>query len=203
MRALGKFDIVSARFYAACVASALNHMHERKIVYRAVKPENVLLDADGYVKVVDFGFAKRVPERTWTLCGTPDYLAPEIIQQKGHNKASDWWSFGVYVYEMLAGCTPFASHAHAPMDMFKAILEAPIAYPWGVADDAKAMIGGLLDRNPVSRLGNLGLAGLDVVEADFFADLSFAELERRSVPAPYIPDLSSQTDDKRLDDYYL
>ena len=93
----------AATFYAASVAVALEYLHTYHIVYRDLKPENILLDAQGYIKVVDFGFAKTVHpgERTWTLCGTPEYLAPEIILRRGHDKCADWWSLGVLIVELF------------------------------------------------------------------------------------------------------
>ncbi|GBP41107.1 Protein kinase DC2 [Eumeta japonica] len=87
---------VAGNFYAAEIVSALEYLHARNIVYRDLKPENLLLARDGHMKITDFGFAKKLTDRTWTLCGTPEYLAPEIIQSKGHNKAVDWWALGTY-----------------------------------------------------------------------------------------------------------
>lgn len=86
----------TGNFYAAEIVSALEYLHARNIVYRDLKPENLLLAKDGHLKITDFGFAKKLTDRTWTLCGTPEYLAPEIIQSKGHNKAVDWWALGQY-----------------------------------------------------------------------------------------------------------
>lgn len=90
--------LIPANFYASEIILALEYLHSLSIVYRDLKPENLLLDRDGHLKITDFGFAKKLKDRTWTLCGTPEYLAPEIIQSKGHNKAVDWWALGEFIY---------------------------------------------------------------------------------------------------------
>jgi len=186
-----------ARFYSGCVLEAFHHLHGLDIVYRDLKPENLLFDADGYVKIVDFGFAKLVHEKTYTLCGTPDYLAPEIIQNKGHGLSADWWSFGVLVYECLVGHAPF--EADDPMDIYDNILHTDAAFPCFFNGVARHLIDNLLDRNPISRLGSLGLGSLDVIEHDFFDGLNFSELERREVPAPYVPDIANPFDAANFD----
>ena len=107
LRKAGRFPNDTAKFYAAQITLVFEHLHSMMILYRDLKPENLLLDSDGNCKVTDFGFAKKVEYRTWTLCGTPEYLAPEIILSKGHGKAVDWWASGILMYEMLAGYPPF------------------------------------------------------------------------------------------------
>jgi serine/threonine protein kinase len=97
LRNAGRFDSATASFYTCEIVLALEYLHSLSVVYRDLKPENLLLDRDGHLKLTDFGFAKKLKDRTWTLCGTPEYLAPEIIQSKGHNRAVDWWALGVYI----------------------------------------------------------------------------------------------------------
>lgn len=127
LRQRGRFDESGSQFYSASVLLAFRHMHEQSIVYRDLKPENLILDSDGYLKVVDFGLAKKVVDRTWTLCGTPDYLAPEIILNKGHDKAVDYWALGVLIFELTAGFVPF--YADDPMQVYHLILQGNIKFP--------------------------------------------------------------------------
>ena len=110
LRKAGRFPNDTARYYAAQISLVFEHLHSLQILYRDLKPENLLLDKDGNCKVTDFGFAKKVEYRTWTLCGTPEYLAPETIRNKGHGKGVDWWSLGILIYEMLVR---HAAAAHA------------------------------------------------------------------------------------------
>merc|ERR1712129_387092 len=107
LRKMRSFDENTAKFYASCVEEAFDYMHERDIIYHDLKPENLVLTGNGYLKVTDFGFAKIVPNKTFTLCGTPDYLAPEIVTGQGHGKGVDWWTLGILIYEMLASFPPF------------------------------------------------------------------------------------------------
>lgn len=125
LRKFRRFDEPVARLYAAEIVLVLEYLHEQQggIAYRDLKPENLLLDKDGHIKLVDFGFAKRLghkddhPVETYTLCGTPEYLAPEVIQNKGHTTAVDWWALGILIYEFLTGYPPF--YHNNPMEIYK------------------------------------------------------------------------------------
>ncbi|GAA48112.1 cAMP-dependent protein kinase catalytic subunit alpha, partial [Clonorchis sinensis] len=120
LRRRGRFSDSAAKFYASQVVLAFEYLHFMEVLYRDLKPENILLDQHGYIKIADFGFAKHVKHRTYTLCGTPEYLAPEIIKSKGYTKAVDWWAFGVLVYEMIAGHPPF--FADEPIQIYEKIV---------------------------------------------------------------------------------
>lgn len=147
---LGKLE---ASFYASNVILALEYLHLNNVVYRDLKPENLLIDVDGYLKISDFGFAKIISNRTYTLCGTPEYVAPEVIRNVGHGKGADWWSLGVLLYEMLIGIDPF--NADTPMEVFKRILRQKIQFPEKFYKDGKSLIKHLLERDLSKRYGNL------------------------------------------------
>ncbi|GLE03200.1 hypothetical protein PINS_up012079 [Pythium insidiosum] len=127
LRRRERFEEPVAKFYIASVVLVFQHMHSKSIAYRDLKPENILLDNEGYMKLADFGLAKLVTDRTWTLCGTPDYLAPEIILNKGHDKAVDYWALGILIYELLTGSAPF--FAQDPMQVYALIIQGNVKFP--------------------------------------------------------------------------
>lgn len=136
LRGVGRFEPPQACFYAAQVCMMFEFLHSKNVIYRDLKPENLLIAVDGYMKLTDFGFAKIVEGRTYTLCGTPEYLAPEILLNKGHGKAVDWWTLGVLLYEMIAGIDPFSDED--PMAIYQKILKGKIVFPKGFDRDAKS-----------------------------------------------------------------
>ena len=127
LRAVSMLPLELAQFYAATIVGIFEYLHGKNIIYRDLKPENLLIDEAGYLKLTDFGFAKIVEVRTYTLCGTPEYLAPEMLLNKGHGKPVDWWTFGILLYEMLAGIDPFADED--PMNIYQKILKGHVKFP--------------------------------------------------------------------------
>ena len=192
-----------AVFYASCLLEAFSYLHDRHICYRDLKPENVLIDAQGYCKLADMGFAKFVLDKTFTFCGTPEYIAPEIILSKGHNQDVDCWSFGVLIYEMLVGVSPF--YDERSMDqtsLFKRIVKAKYKAPSVVNDYAKDLIEHLLILNPQKRYG---FFRDDRIRAhDWFVGENkdyLADVLEQKVVAPWVPDIRDATDGSNFDDF--
>lgn len=191
-----------AAFYAACVVEALGHFSLRRIAYRDLKLENVLVDEEGYGKIIDLGFAKVVNDKTYTLCGTPEMLAPEIIMSKGHDGAVDYWAFGVVVYELLVGHSPFYVRGSSQIEMFKRIVLVKYDVPTYVSESAKSMIAQLLVRKQSNRLGNLANGHLDIKQQPWFeeSDIVFKQLFKKEVEAPWIPEIKDPFDASNFDD---
>jgi len=188
-----------ARFYAASVVSIFSYMHGLKVVYRDLKPENLLLDSQGYLKMVDFGFAKVVTDRTWTLCGTPEYLAPEIILNKGHAFGADWWCVGILTYECLTGTTPFV--AQDPMEGYRKIIKCRVPWPSSFTSNAKDFMDKLIVVDPARRLGTLKSGPAGVKEHPWLVDVNWKALEGKKTPPPHLPKVKSQLDDSNFDEY--
>lgn len=213
-----KFGVDKVRFYAAELVLAIGYLHTKDIVYRDLKPENVVLDGEGHLKITDFGLAK--PEvssnnPTHTFCGklffsilsffffflciltylfckgTPEYLAPEIIKGKGYSKSVDWWSLGILIYEMLVGLPPF--YSENMNEMYELILKSPLKFPTFVPSDAQSLITALLERDEKSRLGSNG----DYKEVEthrFFGSIDWEKLYARKVTPPFIPEKETDED---------
>ena len=178
----------TAIFYAAEITLALEYLHSHSIVYRDLKPENVLIQHDGHLKLTDFGFAKQVEDLTYTLCGTPEYLAPEIIQSSGHGLGVDWWALGIIVYEMLAGYPPF--YDNHPLAIYEKILLGFYSFPSHFTEPSKSFIRCLLVRDTTKRLGCLRQGASDIKNHIFFSPIDWHQLSLLKVFAVYVRTLS-------------
>lgn len=185
LRGVGRLEANHGMVYAAQVISIFEYMHDLNVVYRDLKPENILIANDGYLKLTDFGFAKEVTGRTYTLCGTPGYLAPEILLNKGHGKPVDWWTFGILLYEMLAGMDPFSDDD--PMNIYQKILKGRVKFPRSFNANAKSLVKHLLVANLSKRYGNLKNGVNDIKQHRFFAGLDWQRLISKDIPMPYVP----------------
>ncbi|KAL3768596.1 hypothetical protein ACHAW5_001893 [Stephanodiscus triporus] len=193
----------NSRFYAACILESLAHLHHRHITYRDLKPENILIDSLGYAILVDLGFAKIVMDKTYTLCGTPEYLAPEIILSKGHDKGVDYWAFGVLIYEMLVGRSPFYSYGTDQVSLFKRIVQVKYSFPPGgvVNEIAQDLIQRLIVRRQSNRFGCLARADMDIRDHAWFSVITTEKLLQKQIPAPWVPKIKDPLDASHFDSY--
>ncbi|CAG5111523.1 Oidioi.mRNA.OKI2018_I69.chr2.g5824.t1.cds [Oikopleura dioica] len=199
LRNEGRFDENRARFYAAEIVCAFTYLHAENIVYRDLKPENVLINVDGHIKLTDFGFAKRIRDRTWTLCGTPEYLSPEVILNSGHGKAVDWWSLGILIHEMLVGEVPFGGN-HV-FEVYENIVRGEVNFPFYLSVNATQIIRGLLKRDRTYRLGNMREGAADVKNHQWFSSINWDDvLEKRLIP-PIIPYVMHPGDPANFEEY--
>lgn len=189
-----RISVKQSQFYAASITLAFEYMHSQNILYRDLKPENILLDKEGYIKITDFGFAKQTSKRTYTFCGTPDYVAPEIVKNSGHGVGVDWWCLGILIFEMLSGETPFYTEL-GPNAMYKRIISNdPIIYPVYFTKDSKDILEGLLAKKPNRRLG-VTIGGADNVKKHkWFEGFDFEALIERRLKAPFIKPVKNNQD---------
>jgi hypothetical protein len=191
LRLAGRFSEDLARFYAGEVVLGLGHLHGLDIVYRDLKPENILLDAEGHIKLTDFGLSKVLAgprDSTRTFCGTPEYLSPEVIEGRPHGKAVDWWALGILLWEMLAGAAPF-THANT-QTLYTLIRAARLDFPPHFSPAACMLLSQLLQRDPEERPYDAGA----IREASFFEGLDWGALAARSLPPPWAPVVNSPDD---------
>ncbi|KAK5878337.1 hypothetical protein CesoFtcFv8_023749 [Champsocephalus esox] len=201
LRDRGSFDDGVTRFYTGCVVEALAFLHCRGIIYRDLKPENIILDQRGYVKLVDFGFAKIVGlgKKTWTFCGTPEYVAPEIILNKGHDSSADCWSLGILVFELLSGSPPFSESD--PMKTYNIILRGidMIEFPKKIAKSAANLIKRLCRDNPSERLGNQKNGVKDIQKHKWFEGFNWEGLRQGTIASPFTPAVEGPLDTSNFD----
>ena len=189
-------DEMNANFYAAGILEGLSHMHRNLILYRDLKPENVMIDKDGFPVIIDFGFAKYVPNKTYTLCGTPLYLAPEVIQNRGHDRGADHWSFGVLIYEMIEGRTPFYEYGIGQMKCFQRICDGCFEFDpkRKTSPEVEDLIRSLLVVEPTQRIGSLADGINEIYAHRWFAGMNFGKLRQKGVKAPWVPEVKNALD---------
>ncbi|KAM9307311.1 cGMP-dependent protein kinase 1-like isoform 2-T2 [Pholidichthys leucotaenia] len=201
LRDRGSFDDGTTRFYAGCVIEALAFLHSRGIIYRDLKPENIILDHRGYAKLADFGFAKKVGlgKKTWTFCGTPEYVAPEVILNKGHDCSADCWSLGILVFELLSGSPPFSGCD--PMKTYNIILRGidMIEFPKKITKSAANLIKRLCRDNPSERLGNQKNGVKDIQKHKWFEGFNWDGLRQGTVEPPFTPTVNGPLDNSNFD----
>lgn len=205
----GGFEMSAVKFYSANVILAFKHLHSKGIAYRDLKPENLLMDSKGYLKMIDFGFAKKFPfmkngqkqDKTYTLCGTPEYLAPEIVMSKGYDKGVDYWALGCLIYELYLSRTPF--QADYTTKIFQNIIAADkvLTFPPRMDPQHVSLIKKLLSVNPAFRLGNLSGGIEDIISDPYFNDLNWNGIKEQSISAPYIPPITNNMDSSNFDEY--
>lgn len=185
-----RFTEECSRLYVAEIALALGYLHSLGVIYRDLKPENILLDPQGHVCLTDFGLAKEVSddEKTSSFCGTPEYLAPEIVNGSGHDKAADWWSLGILLYELTVGIPPF--YSENVNEMYDKIQFGQLRFPPFLSNSCKSLIIALLSREPESRLGSRDDVQ-DIKEHPFFSDMDWDRLYAKDYTPSYTPHVTN------------
>ncbi|XP_023368769.1 protein kinase C delta type isoform X1 [Otolemur garnettii] len=196
----GRFELYRATFYAAEIICGLQFLHSKGIIYRDLKLDNVMLDLDGHIKIADFGMCKENifgENLASTFCGTPDYIAPEILQGLKYSFSVDWWSFGVLLYEMLIGQSPF--HGDDEDELFESIRVDTPHYPRWITKESKDILEKLFERDPNKRLGVTGNIRLH----PFFKTINWSLLEKRKIEPPFKPKVKSPKDYSNFDQEFL
>lgn len=196
---IGRFKEKTACFYASNILFGIEELHKHDIIYRDLKPENVLIGFDGYAKITDFGLSKENIQgnsEAHSFCGTPEYLAPEILKKTGHGKAADWWSFGAIIYEMLVGVPPF--YTKNRQKLYNNIKNAELKLEDWLSDSAKDLLTKLLTKDPEERLGSGENDSQDIKNHPWFAAISWEDIYNKTQKPPYTPQLDDENDVKHF-----
>lgn len=194
------FSEERTRFYGAEIVSALGYLHSEGIIYRDLKLENLLLDKDGHIKIADFGLCKvniHHGRTTKTFCGTPEYLAPEVLEDTDYGPAVDWWGTGVVLYEMACGRLPFYNRDHDVL--FSLIVSEEVRFPRTVSSACRALLAGLLTKEPAARLGAGPDDAQEIMNHPFFASINWNDLAAKRIPPPFKPQVESDMDTRYFD----
>jgi len=202
-----RFSEKTARFYAACVVLAFESLHSKNIIYRDLKPENLLIHSNGYCKLVDFGFAKK-RNNSCTLCGTPEYLSPEVIKNESQGFTVDWWALGIFIFEMVVGHAPFQDDPN--VKMYEKILMHELEFPSNseaaeLTPRVQHLCGGLLEKVSYQRLGCGGTNGSvgtqQILNHPWFQGLDWQKMRKQEIAPPYVPQIADQEDLSHYDVY--
>lgn len=199
----GRFSEKRTMLYAAEILLGLGHLHKLDFIYRDLKPENILVDSNGHLRITDFGLVKtqmHCKTTTTTFCGTPEYIAPEMLQQQPYTRAVDWWSFGILVFEMLTGLPPF--YDENTNKMYRMILTDQVVFPSYVSEEAKDFISKLLDRNPETRLGASEEDVEEIKRHPFFSSLNWNDVLNKKIEPEWKPDMKNETDTHLFDEEF-
>jgi len=199
LRSESAFHQTAAIFYTSELILAIKYLHELKVCYRDLKPENVLLEEDGHIKLCDFGLAKIISDRTWTLCGTAEYLAPEMIENKGHGVSVDWWSLGVIVYEMLCGRPPF--FGDTPYETYRKVVEGKLKFERSFPPLAQKFVRQLLTKDRRKRLGCGKGGAKNVMDHKWLSGIDWKAVGNKQAQVPFIPHVKNMSDPGNFIEY--
>lgn len=199
IKRLGVLSEPLVQFYSAQMVLALEYLHHCCIIHRDVKPENILICQSGFIKLGDFGFCKIIKSRTWTLCGTPEYLAPEIIMSKGYSFPVDWWSLGVLIYEMTSGYPPF--YSSDPMKLYEKVLTGQFKTPDVMTPSCKSLVKSMLEVDPTKRVGSLKAGVYDIKAHKWFQEINWNSMLHQKMVPPYIPVCRNEGDGANFPDF--
>jgi len=202
----GRFQEDRARFYAAEMILALECLHNNGVIYRYLKPENILVDSQGHLRITDFGLSKikeKEEEVAFSFCGTPEYIAPEIIRGAGYGKEIDYWSLGLIIYEMLSGINPFKQKGLNKYQKIKMVIESEILMFDIFSKNTCSLLQGLLKKDPKKRLGS-GKTGIQEIKKHaFFKKIDWDALLNKKIEPPFKPQVSSEMDINNIDNFFL